>query len=155
MSTTASPIRNLKSRLPTSNSINNMSTNGNESNAHGIYRSKPLSTTNLLQNYSPMNKLNHHFKTRAGVSNTNHHHHHRNRLTKSTSIDENKPKINQQQSSPSPPSPIIFHVIAPAPVLEENNHITKETHSEQKVCLFFFARLTRAYSPPCQAGKKT
>lgn len=122
-----------------------MSSNGNESNAHGIYRQKPLSTTNLLQNYSPMNKFNHHYKPRAGVSN----HHPRTRLTKSTSIDENKSKTNHQHSHPSPPSPIIFHVIAPAPLLEENNHLlTKETQSEQKVC--FLTRLTRVDS---RAGK--
>lgn len=133
MSTAASPIRNLKSRLPTSNSINNVSSNGNECNTHGIYRQKPLSTTNLLQNYSPMNKFNHHLKTRSSLSNN---HNHRNKLTKSSSIDGQKSKQNSQSSMPvnPPPSPIIFHVIAPAPLLEEKKHSTKETHNELKVC---------------------
>ena len=143
MSTAASPIRNIKSRLPTSNSISNVSSNGNDCSAHAIYRQKPLSTTNLLQTYSPMNNLNHHLKTRSGLSSNNH----RNKLTKSSSIDGSKPKQNSQPSipaNPSPPSRIRFHAIAPAPLLEENNHSTKETHNEQKVCVVFTC-FTRVY----------
>jgi hypothetical protein len=130
MSTTASSIRNIKSRLPTSNSIHNMTNNGNENKSNGIYRKKPLSATNMLQNYSSINALNNHLKKRSF--------HHSNKLTKSASIDGKiEKKINGHHShtrlSNNSSPPIIFHVIAPAPMSEELNDSRKQTNEEQKV----------------------
>jgi hypothetical protein len=142
MSTAASSIRNIKSRLPTSNSINNMTNNGNESKSNGIYNNKkPLSATNILQNYSSINGFNNHLKKRSGLSN----HFHSNKLIKSASTDgknnhhHNGHHSNRQSSNnitQSPSSQIIFHVIAPAPLSEELNDSTKQINEKQKVDFF-------------------
>ncbi len=143
MSTTASSIRNIKSRLPTSNSISNMTTNGNEPKSNRIYLKKPLSATNISQNSPPKNVLNNNLKKRALLSNNSH----QNKLTKSVLIDEKRNNNNDQQNghysnkqssnsmTDSPSSPIIFHAIAPAPSSEEFNDLTKEIHEKQKVSL--------------------
>lgn len=53
--TTKSSVRNVKSRLPTSNTTNNMTTNGNDIKSSRICIKKPLTTSNFLQNNSATN----------------------------------------------------------------------------------------------------
>jgi hypothetical protein len=139
MSTTASSIRNIKPRLPTSNSINNMTTNGNEPKSNRGYFKKPLSATNILQNYPPPNGFNNHLKKRTILSNS----HHQNKSTKSNSIEEKsnhhphngqhstKQLTNNTTISQTPPN--ILHAIAPASSSQEINGLTKETSNEEKV----------------------
>ncbi len=136
MSTATSSIRNIKSRLSTSNSINNMTTNGNEGKSHGIYTKKPLSATNVLQNYPLTNGCNTHLKKRTVLSNK----FYQNKQTKTISTDEKSNHHhhqNNEQSStntthPHPP-PDILYAIAPAPSSEEYNHSTKEINDKQQV----------------------
>lgn len=117
MSTTASSIRNIKSRLSTNNTMNNMTTNGNEIKSNRIYLKKPLSATNIIPNYSSTNGFNNHLKKRTVLSN-NHHHHQQN------GHHSNKQSPNSRPHSPSPPT--ILYAIAPAPS-------SKESNDEQKV----------------------
>jgi hypothetical protein len=141
MSTAASPIRNIKSRLPTSKSISNMTTNGNEPKSTRIYFKKPLSATNILQNYSTTNGRNNHFKKQTVLLNNCH----QNKMTQSTSINE-KPNNNHcqqnghssnKQSSNNrshlPSQSTVLYAIAPAPSSEEYNNLTKETNEEKEV----------------------
>jgi len=141
MSTAASPIRNIKPRLPTSKSISNMTTNGNEPKSTRIYFKKPLSATNILQNHPSTNGRHNHLKKQTVLLNNCH----QNKVIKSASIDEknnnyyhqqngrssNKQSSNNRTHSPSPP--IVFHAIAPAPSSEEYNDLTKETNNKQEV----------------------
>jgi hypothetical protein len=147
MSTAASSIRNIKSRLPTSNSISNMTTNGNETKSNRIYFKKPLSATNILHNYASTNCFNNHVKKRTILSNSlhqnklarpvskdeksnnnnNHHHHHHQQ--NGNSSDKQSSDTTTHSVSP----PIVFHAIAPAPSSDEFNDLTKETNDEQKV----------------------
>lgn len=129
MSTAAtSTLQNIKSRLPTSNSIHTIPTNGSEGKLNGIYGKRPKSATNFLPNYPTSNDFNYHLKQCTNCS------------TKPLTID-NKKQQNGHSSKTKiqPPSPpIIFHAIAPAPipaVLEDS--LKQDTH-EQKVFVFFY-----------------
>ncbi|CAF4243301.1 unnamed protein product, partial [Rotaria sp. Silwood2] len=131
MSTTTSSQRNIKSRLPTSNSINNMATNGSETKPNRNGLKKPLSATNILQNYASSSTLNTRSKKSTAISNN----FHQNKPTKPVTIDKtnnnnnnhhqhnghylNKKSLQSMSHSPSPP--FVFHAIAPAPVSKEIN----------------------------------
>lgn len=136
MSTATSSIHNIKSRLPTSNSINNiMTTNGNENKSNRIYIKKPLSATNMISNYSSTNGFNNHLKKRTVLSNNSHikksnHHYHQQQQNGHNS---NKQVSNNRPHSPSPP--VVFHAIAPAPLSEEITDLKQEINDEQKVSL--------------------
>lgn len=114
--TTKSSIRSIKSNLPTSNSVNNMSTNGNDYKSSRICIKRPLSTANFLQNNSTTNGLNNHLKKRTLQFNN---------------FFNSKIKSNQSnEHSPSPP--LVFHAIAPISS-EETNHSSKQTNGYHKV----------------------
>ena len=113
MSTATSSIRNIKSRLPTSNSIHNMTNNGNENKSNGIYSKRPSSVNNMFQNYSSIKKRSFHPS---------------NKIVKSIS----EKKLNGHHTN-NPSSAIVFHAIAPAPVSEESYDSTRKTNEEQKV----------------------
>jgi hypothetical protein len=133
MSTTTSSILNIKSRLPTSKSINNMTTNGNDTKSNRIYFKKPLSATNILQSYSSKNGYNNHLKKRTVLSND----FHPNKPTKSTSIVEksianchhhnghhpNNQLSNNTTHHPSPPT--VLYAIAPTSLSSETNNDKK------------------------------
>ncbi len=114
--TTKSSIRNTKSNLSSSNSVNNMSTNGNNDiKSSRICIKRPLSTTNFLQNNSATNGISNHLKKRTLQINK---------------FFNSKVKSNQSNDH-SPSSPSIFHAIAPAPS-EETDNISKQTNGEQQ-----------------------
>jgi hypothetical protein len=116
-----------------------MTTNGNETKTNGSYFKKPSSATNLVQNYSSSNGHNNYLKKRTVLSNSLH----QNKPTKSNSIEEkdnhhphkghDSTKQLANDTTPSSPSHVIFHAIAPAPLYGEINDLTKETNNEQKV----------------------
>jgi hypothetical protein len=60
MSTSTTSLRNHKSRLATSNSINNMTTNSSESKSNRNCYKKPMSATDLLNNYASTNSSKRH-----------------------------------------------------------------------------------------------
>src|SRR2546430_1217752 len=105
--TTKSSIRNIKSSLPTSVSVNNISTNGNDIKSSRISIKRPLSTTNFLQNNSATNGLSNQLKKRTLQLNNFFH---------------SKSKSNQSNEHSTSPKPI-FHAIAPIPQ-EEINHLS-------------------------------
>lgn len=126
MSTAAtSTIQNIKSRLPTSNSIHTITINGNEGKSNGIYNKKPMSATNLLQNYSSTNNFNRHPNQR------------KNYPTKPIAIDNKKQQNGHSSKTKMPSPPIVFHAIAPAPKSNELDHSVKQDIYEQKVLGFF------------------
>ncbi|CAF3137085.1 unnamed protein product [Rotaria socialis] len=134
MSTTTSSQRNIKSRLPTSNSINNMATNGNEAKSNRVGLKKPLSATNILQNYSSPNAVNNRSKKSPVLSNN----FHQPKPIKTIHIDkinnistdnshhqQNGHQSNKQSSqriSHAPAQPYFFHAIAPAPISKDGNN---------------------------------
>ncbi len=123
--TTQSSIHNIKSRLSTSNSVNNMSTNGNDLKSSRICIKRPLSTTNFLQNNSTTNGFTNHLKKRTLQLNNFFH---------------SKTKSNQSNDRSTSP-PLIFHAIAPAST-EESNHLPNQTNGEQQVLKIKFFPLT-------------
>jgi hypothetical protein len=125
MSTATSSMRNIKSTLPTSNSIHNMTNNGNENKSNGIYSKRPSSVNNVFQNYSSTNGFNNHVKRRSF--------HHQNKAVKSIAERKLNGHHANTQTSNSSSSAVIFHAIAPAPVSEESCESTRKTNEEQKV----------------------
>lgn len=143
MSATTAPQRNMKSRLPTSNSINNMASNRNEMQSNGISSKKSLSVTNILHNHSSDNAF-HNRSKKPSVS--------LNKAIRTISNDkpsvinhinktirQHPPGVQQcnngthsnkqstRRKSHSPPC--IFHAIAPAPI--------SRVVSDEQVCFSF------------------
>ena len=127
MSTTASSVRQLKTRLTTSNSINNITTNGNDSKSNRNCFKKPISATNGLQPYVSSNGL----KSHPLIANHHYHHH----QTHQNGKHPMKRSLTHMDRSHSPP--VIFHAIAPAPAwsssLEELRRAHRETNGEPEV----------------------
>jgi len=127
MSTAAtSTIQNIKSRLPTSNSIHTIATNGSERKLNGIYGKKSKSVTNFVQKYSTSNDLNYHLKQRTNCS------------TKPLTIDNKKQQNGHSSKTKTQSPPTIFHVIAPAPNPAVSEDSLKQDTHEQKVFVFFY-----------------
>jgi len=123
--TTKSSVRSIKSRLPSSNSVNNMTTNGNDMKSSRICIKKPLTTTNYLQNNSTTNGFSNHLKRRTlQFNNFIHSKIKSNHSNEST----NGHQSNEHSTSPS----LIFHAIAPASQ-EEINNLPKQVNGQQKV----------------------
>ena len=119
MSTAAtSTIQNIKSRLPTSNSIHTIATNGSERKLNGIYGKKSKSVTNFVQKYSTSNDLNYHLKP--------------------PTIDNKKQQNGHSSKTKTQSPPTIFHVIAPAPNPAVSEDSLKQDTHEQKVFVFFY-----------------
>ena len=142
---TSSSLRNIKSRMTSSNSINNVPLKGNEQKSTRTYLKKPMSATTVLPSSTSTNGFNHHVKTRHRMSidsqpvlsvaatdeksptghshhhNGHHHHHHHHRSTTNHS---------------SSPRPTLLYAIAPAPLSEELDDSARETHNNEKQVLF-------------------
>ena len=138
MSMATSSLRNIKPRMTSNNSINNMPTNGNEQKSNRTYLRKPTSATTVLASSTSANGLNHHVKTphRMSIGSqpilpaapaddkiplqqshhyNGHHHHYRQTIDYSSS-----------------PRPTLLHAIAPAPLSEELNDSARGTHNNEK-----------------------
>ena len=122
--TTKSSVYNIKPRFSTSNSVNNMTTNGNDMKTSRISVKRPLSTTNFYQNNSPTNGFSNNLKKRTFQINNFYH----SKLKSNHS--------NEQVNGHSPSPPLIFHAIAPVST-DENNKSSKQIINEQKVSLIF------------------
>jgi hypothetical protein len=117
--TTKSPIRNIKSTLLTNNSLNNMSTNGNEIKPSRISIKRPISTSNFLQNNSTTSGLSNQLKKRTL------------QLNNFFNSKKKSNLSNEQSTSSSPPS-LIFYAIAPASS-EEINNSSPQINGDSKV----------------------
>jgi hypothetical protein len=123
--TTKSSVYNIKSRLPTSNNINNMTTNGNDMRTSRIAVKRPLSTTHFYPNNSTTNGFSTHLKKRTLQLNNFFH-----SKLKSNHLNEQTNGHQSNEHSPSPP--LVFHAIAPTSS-GETNKSSKQINNEQKV----------------------
>ena len=123
--TTKSSIRNIKTTLTTSNSVNNMSTNGNDIKSSRICVKRPLSTATFLPNGSTTNGISNQLKKRTLQINNFFH----SKIKPTRSVEQTN---GHQSHDCSTSPPLTFHAIAPASPDEDNNY-SKPIDADQKV----------------------
>lgn len=104
--TTKSSIRNVKTNLTISSSVNNMSTHTNDIKSSRISIKRPINTSQFLSTNSTSNGLSTQFKKRTLQLNNFFN-------AKIKPICSNEQTNGHQSYEPSTSPPLIFHAIAP------------------------------------------